>query len=130
MSTVGRAQTKTPLLPGDPALLTHQPVDPVLAAALAQLPQGNAQPRTAIGSPTVPENRLHQRDQLAICPPARPLVFVLVPQEPATADLQRLAQLRARIVCFKLGHYFESLEGFESETMAKAFFKMSRCRRR
>ncbi len=37
-------------------------------------------------------------------------------------DRQRLAELTQRIICEKTGHYFVSLGGLRSETMAKAFF--------
>jgi len=76
------------------------------------------------------EDGFQQADQLTIALATWLLVLVLMPLEAAATDLQRLAQLTAGILCLELGHYFESLEGFESETMAKAFFKMSRWRRR
>lgn len=94
MAAVGCAWSKTPLLPHPPALLTHQPVYPILAAALAGLAERRAQAWAAVGAAALSKDWLHRRDQLSIALPARPLVLLLVCQEPTAADLQRLAQLR------------------------------------
>src|ERR1041385_4347704 len=85
--TIGRARTKTPLLSRDPALLLHQPSDPVFAAALTGLSQRSAQARTAVGAATVAKDWLQQRDQLPILHSARPLVLLLVHPKAAITDL-------------------------------------------
>lgn len=111
-------------------LLAHQAADPFFAARLAGLAQSVAKARTAVSAPAFLEDGLDQGQEFLVLLAARPLRLVPMTCETAGADLQRLGQFARGKTTFKRGHYLEALERFESETMAKAFFRMSRCRRR
>ena len=76
------------------------------------------------------KDRLYLALQFPILAGARTFALLLMPVKTAEGDFQRLGQLLDLIISFECVPELEALFRLPSETMAKAFFKMSRYRRR
>jgi hypothetical protein len=120
---------KAALLLGPQALLAHEPGDAVLAAALAESAQIALDPRAAIVGMALEERLGDHRPELLVLLGTGTEMFFSMRFKAARADLESIREGIERELVVESFHYFEPLVGGCSlETMAKAFFKMSRWR--
>src|SRR6185437_9234753 len=93
-------------------------------------PQSRSQARAAVSAPALLKDRFDAPRQLLVGPSTHTLWLVLMGVKTAGGNFQRLGQFLDLIISLELVHELEALFRLPSETMAKAFFKISRCRRR
>ena len=116
--------------PASPSLGFFRGLLPSEVVPEIALADAYVQPRTAVGAPAL----LKDRHQLGLQPPVLhspgKLVFVQVVGIPARRDLQSVGHFRDGMFALHLLHQRKAPLGISADTMPKAFFKMSLCRRR
>ena len=130
MATIGCLRPEAALLLRADALFAHESRDPVLAAANTTIAQIIAQAWTAIAAATLLEALAQDGPQLGVLLAARPGGFAAMIMKAAFGDIESVGQLVLGEGGGEVLHYRVTLWGISADKMPKAFFKMSRCRRR
>jgi len=129
MVTVGCPGPEAALLPCSQASLLHEPANTCFGTVEALSAQHLLNPSATVSATTSQEEHTDLFTELGVLFGPSTCFFVPVSVKTARAHLQRLTEFlhRMAILSTHLFDQFEALE-FSCPKMAKAFFKMSRCR--